>query len=81
MSAHLSVARLSASSMSMKSRPAPAPSQIMTVAELADYLRVDASTVYRLVRHHQIPALKIGSRYRFDKDTIKKWMTDVEVKG
>jgi excisionase family DNA binding protein len=75
------VARRFANSMSMKPRPAAAPSQIMTVAELADYLRVDASTAYRQVRQHQIPAFKIGGAYRFDKDAIKKWMTDAQLKG
>jgi excisionase family DNA binding protein len=59
-----------------KPRHAAVPSQIMTVAEVAKYLQVHPSTLYRGVRQHQIPAFKIGSDYRFERDAIIKWMTD-----
>jgi excisionase family DNA binding protein len=64
----------------MKPRRAAVPSQIMTVAEVAKYLRVHPSTLYRLLRQHQIPAFKIGSDYRFERDAIVKWMADEQVK-
>jgi excisionase family DNA binding protein len=53
---------------------------IMTVAEVAEYLQIHPTTVYKLVRRHQIPAFKVRSNYRFDKDAIKKWMTDRQMK-
>jgi excisionase family DNA binding protein len=56
------------------------PSRIMTVAEVAKYLRVHRSTLCRLVRQHQFPAFKIGSDYRFERDAIAKWMTDGQPK-
>jgi excisionase family DNA binding protein len=65
----------------MKPRHAAAPSRIMTVAETAQYLQVHRSTLYKLLRRHQIPAFKIGADYRFDRDAIEKWMTAGQVKG
>jgi excisionase family DNA binding protein len=63
-----------------KPRHAAVPSQIMTVAEVAKYLQAHPSTLYRLLRQHQIPAFKIGSDYRFERDAIVKWMADGQVK-
>ncbi|HKN00969.1 MAG TPA: helix-turn-helix domain-containing protein [Candidatus Binataceae bacterium] len=53
---------------------------IMTTAEVAQYLRIHPSTVYKLLRQRQIPTFKIGSDYRFNRDVIEKWMTDAQVK-
>jgi excisionase family DNA binding protein len=60
----------------MKPRDDAMPSRIMTTAEAARYLRIDRSTLYKLAGKGQIPAFKIGSDYRFDRDAIEKWMTD-----
>ena len=48
----------------------------MTVKELAEYLRVDSSTLYRLVRKGKIPAFKLGSDYRFIRDKIDQWIDE-----
>lgn len=54
----------------------------MTVAEAAKYLEVHRSTLYKLIRQHRIPALKIGSSdYRLERDAIVKWKTSGQVKG
>jgi excisionase family DNA binding protein len=58
-----------------------APGQIMTVPELAGYLQIHPTTLYKLVRRRQIPAFKIGSDYRFERDAIVRWMADGQVKG
>jgi excisionase family DNA binding protein len=65
----------------MKPRPADAPSRIMTAVEVAQYLQVHPATLYKLIRKGQIPAFKIGSDYRFERDAIEKWMADGQVKG
>jgi excisionase family DNA binding protein len=57
------------------------PSQIMTVAEVAKYLQVHPTAVYKLLRKGKIPAFKIGSYYRFERAAIVKWMADVQAKG
>ena len=48
-------------------------SKIMTVKELADYLKVHASTVYRQLKLGQLPAFKIGSDWRFNVEAIDRW--------
>jgi excisionase family DNA binding protein len=44
--------------------------QILTSKELARYLKLTEVTVYRYVKEGKIPARRIGSRWRFDKDQI-----------
>lgn len=46
---------------------------IMTVQEVAQYLRLNDVTVYRLARKGEIPAIKIGGSWRFRKDLIDEW--------
>ncbi len=66
--------------MKPRRRDATSSRQIMTVAEVAQYLHIHPSTVYKLIRQGQIPVFKMGSDYRFYKDVVDKWMTDRQVK-
>ncbi len=43
----------------------------MTVEEAAQYLRLHTSTVYRLVRRGELPAVKIGKQWRLDRETLE----------
>jgi len=56
-------------------------SDLMTSAEVAEYLQVNRSTLYKLIRQRQIPVFKIGADYRFYRDAIEKLTTDREEKG
>ena len=47
--------------------------QILTVNELAQYLRIHRSTVYRLLKTKSIPAFRVGSDWRFNKELIDEW--------
>jgi len=47
---------------------------VMTVEDLAVYLQVHPSTLYRLLKGGAIPAFKIGSDWRFNRETIDGWM-------
>jgi excisionase family DNA binding protein len=47
---------------------------ILTVAEVAHFLRVPKSTVYKLARLGQIPASKIGKHWRFLRKDLQHWM-------
>ncbi|MCE3225194.1 MAG: uncharacterized protein K0S58_3374 [Nitrospira sp.] len=49
-------------------------SEIMTVTEVARFLRVPKSTVYKLARLGQLPASKIGKHWRFLRRDIHDWM-------
>jgi excisionase family DNA binding protein len=47
--------------------------KIMTVKEVAEYLRIARGTAYKMVRNGQLPAFRIGSDYRIDADAIDRW--------
>ena len=49
---------------------------ILTVKELAKYLKMDEHTIYRLARKRILPAVKIGGEWRFKKDLIDKWLEE-----
>lgn len=49
---------------------------VLTVNDLALYLRVHRSTVYRLLKKGQLPGFKIGSDWRFNVETIDQWRLD-----
>jgi excisionase family DNA binding protein len=51
---------------------------IMTLEEVAMFLRVHPSTVYRLLRQHRIPAFKMGSDWRFNQESIERWIAERE---
>jgi excisionase family DNA binding protein len=46
---------------------------IMTVEEVAKYLRLSQAKVYRLANAGEIPAMRIGKSWRFRKDMIDEW--------
>jgi excisionase family DNA binding protein len=47
---------------------------LLTTAQVAEYLKVDKFTVYRLVTQKNIPAFKVGNQWRFNKDMIDAWL-------
>jgi excisionase family DNA binding protein len=49
-------------------------SELMTVDELAEYLRVTRDTVYRKAKTGEIPSIRIGRLLRFPKKTIDDWL-------
>ena len=51
---------------------------ILTLEEVASYLRVHPSTVYRLLKKGQIPAFKLGSDWRFNVESIDHWRAAAE---
>jgi excisionase family DNA binding protein len=51
---------------------------IMTVEEVAKYLRVHTMTIYRLIQRGDLPALRVGRGWRFKKDQIERWLLDHE---
>ncbi len=47
---------------------------VFNIDELADYLKIPKSTLYKLVREGKIPAQKVGRHWRFHKDAIIRWL-------
>ena len=46
----------------------------MTVQEVADYLYVSTDLIYRLAQRGEIPASKVGGRWRFKREKLDRWM-------
>jgi len=49
-------------------------SNLMTIEDLADYLKVTRRTIYDWLKHNKIPALKLVGQWRFKKDKIDAWL-------
>jgi excisionase family DNA binding protein len=50
------------------------PDSILTVQDVADYLRVNQRTVYRLVVDGRLPGFKVGAAWRFKRVDIDAWI-------
>ena len=48
--------------------------EIMTLPEVADYLKVAERTLYRLAASKQVPAFEVGGAWRFVKSDIEAWI-------
>lgn len=51
--------------------------EVLTLEELAEYLKLSKSTVYKLVGEDKIPGQKIGKRWRFSKAAIDRWLATI----
>ena len=49
---------------------------IMTVHDVAEYLRMSEAKVYRLVKERCIPVARIGKTWRFRKDLLDDWLSE-----
>jgi excisionase family DNA binding protein len=46
---------------------------IMTLEEVADYLRLKPQTIYTWAQEKKIPAAKLGKEWRFKKSIVDEW--------
>ena len=46
----------------------------LTIDELADYLKMGRTKLYRMAQKADIPASKVGNQWRFDREEIDDWM-------
>lgn len=49
-------------------------SQVLTALELAGYLRIHPTTIYKLAKKGELPAFKVGGDWRFNRASIEKWL-------
>lgn len=47
---------------------------LLTAKEVAEYLRVNQYTIYRLVSQKKLPAFKVGSQWRFERSVLDRWL-------
>ena len=51
---------------------------ILTVQEVARYLRVHTMTVYRMIQRGDLPGVRVGRGWRFKRDQIDRWLAEHE---
>lgn len=50
------------------------PDEILTIEEVAAYLKAGKRTVYRLAAGGQLPAFKLGGTWRFRRGDLDQWI-------
>ncbi len=48
--------------------------ELLTIEEIADYLRVKKRTIYEWLKKGKIPAIKTVGQWRFKKTQIDNWL-------
>jgi excisionase family DNA binding protein len=51
---------------------------IMTMKELADYLKIAEKTAYRFASEKKVPGFKVGNAWRFRRSEIDNWIKNQE---
>jgi excisionase family DNA binding protein len=57
-----------------------APPEVMTISDLAEYLQMSKSSLYKLVQAGKVPGQKVGKHWRFHKDAVDAWLKDPTMK-
>lgn len=48
--------------------------EILTLKQVADFLKVTERTIYRLAAAKKIPAFKVGGTWRFSRSELDQWI-------
>ena len=54
-------------------------SAIMTIDDVASFLKLSKITIYKLVKRGDIPAFRVGNSWRFQRDKIELLVTSPDV--
>ncbi len=54
---------------------------VLTIDQLADYLQIPKSTLYKLAQDGKVPGKKIGRQWRFHRDSVDAWLAESEGTG
>lgn len=57
------------------------PDDVMSMEQLAEYLKVSRHTLYKLAREGKMPGQKIGKRWRFLRAAIDDWLSQQHQDG
>jgi excisionase family DNA binding protein len=55
--------------------------KVLTIDDLAAYLKLSKSTVYKLCAEGKVPGNKIGRHWRFHRDVIDGWLKNKQRNG
>ena len=59
----------------------PGEPEVLTPEDVAELLHIDRETVYRMARRHEIPAFKVGTKWRFRRAGLRVWMQALEAQA
>jgi excisionase family DNA binding protein len=63
--------------MTDQRRPSPeSGSEILTLEEVAAYLRLTPQTIYKWAQERRIPAVKLGKEWRFRRSILDRWLDE-----
>jgi excisionase family DNA binding protein len=48
----------------------------LTLEQIAEYLQMSTSSIYKIAQAGKIPAYKVGRQWRFKKEEIDRWVTN-----
>ena len=54
----------------------PPANDILTLEEVASYLRLTPQTIYKWAQEKRIPAAKLGKEWRFRRSIIDRWLDE-----
>jgi len=46
----------------------------LTLEQIAEYLQMSTSSIYKMAQAGKIPAYKVGRQWRFKKEEIDRWI-------
>lgn len=60
-------------------RPNTMTDQILTLKEVAAYLKLADKTAYKLAAEGKLPGFKVGGSWRFKRDDIERWIEERKI--
>jgi len=54
--------------------------RLLTVAEVADAMRVSNMTIYRLIKSGQLAAVRVGKNYRIRESDVNRYLSERSVR-
>ncbi len=57
----------------------PGRMRFLTVAEVADVMRVSKMTVYRMLHAGEIPAVRVGRSFRVPQDALEQYLATARI--
>ncbi|MGE6482087.1 methylation-associated defense system helix-turn-helix domain-containing protein MAD1 [Psychrobacter namhaensis] len=49
-------------------------SEVLTIKEVAEYLKVNERTIYRLAASNELPGFRVGNAWRFKRSDLDTWV-------
>jgi excisionase family DNA binding protein len=53
--------------------------RIVTVREVAEFLRLKEATICRLASEGKLPGVKVGKSWRFDMEALERWVSGAQM--